>query len=312
MMRAARIAGKCKPEERGRLARACRCQRHNPRLQNRIERLLPDSANQPFRHLPRHRDRIRLALVNNRVLAKIQCATAMGEPAHQRAVAANHLHAIDAEVLPLLLGAARDHEWPRDQRRNISRPAGLDRQTREVDIAAGQHADRPRPPGRGRLGRRAARRVHGSPWRWRLTPSARVLNAMAQDFQHSFSAFTLAQSASPVTVYVTVKTGDGSQVETSLKPDAFQIRSDTTVVPIESFSVGGVPASIVMLFDLTRSADRGPGSDRMTLAAFDAAVREIAAVSARLIGALHTSAPPKSRDEETAKARARSAYRFPA
>ena len=46
--------------------------------------------------------------------------------------------------------------------------------------------------------------------------------------------------------------------------------------------------------------------------AFDAAVREIAAASARLIGALHTSAPPKNRDEETAKARARSAHRFPA
>jgi hypothetical protein len=47
-------------------------------------------------------------------------------------------------------------------------------------------------------------------------------------------------------------------------------------------------------------------------AAFDSAVREIAAVSARLIGALHTNAPPKNRDEEAARARARSAYRFPA
>ena len=46
-------------------------------------------------------------------------------------------------------------------------------------------------------------------------------------------------------------------------------------------------------------------------AAFDAAVREIAEASARLIGALQTSAPPKNRDEEAAKARARVSYRFP-
>lgn len=45
-------------------------------------------------------------------------------------------------------------------------------------------------------------------------------------------------------------------------------------------------------------------------AAFEAAVREIAAASARLIGALRTSAPPKNRDEESAKARARASYRF--
>jgi hypothetical protein len=45
-------------------------------------------------------------------------------------------------------------------------------------------------------------------------------------------------------------------------------------------------------------------------AAFDAAVREIEAASSRLIGALHTTAAPKNRDEEAAKAKARSAYRF--
>ncbi len=46
-------------------------------------------------------------------------------------------------------------------------------------------------------------------------------------------------------------------------------------------------------------------------AAFNAAVEDIAAVAARLIGALETSASPKSREEETAKARARAALRFP-
>ena len=45
-------------------------------------------------------------------------------------------------------------------------------------------------------------------------------------------------------------------------------------------------------------------------AAFLAAVDEIAAVSARLLHALDTSAPPKNREEEAAKAKARAAERF--
>lgn len=46
--------------------------------------------------------------------------------------------------------------------------------------------------------------------------------------------------------------------------------------------------------------------------AFHAAVNEIAAASARLLRSLETIAPPKSREEEAAKARARNAVRFPA
>jgi hypothetical protein len=45
-------------------------------------------------------------------------------------------------------------------------------------------------------------------------------------------------------------------------------------------------------------------------ASFLAAVEEIAAVSARLLESLETSAPPKNREEEAAKARARGAERF--
>jgi len=45
-------------------------------------------------------------------------------------------------------------------------------------------------------------------------------------------------------------------------------------------------------------------------AAFLAAVDEVAAVSKRLLGSLETSAPPKSREEEAAKAKARAAARF--
>ena len=45
-------------------------------------------------------------------------------------------------------------------------------------------------------------------------------------------------------------------------------------------------------------------------AAFQTAVEEIAAASARLLRSLKTSAPSKSREEEAAKARARAAERF--
>ncbi len=44
--------------------------------------------------------------------------------------------------------------------------------------------------------------------------------------------------------------------------------------------------------------------------AFLAAVDEIAAVSARLLGSLETNAPARSREEEAAKAKARNAERF--
>jgi hypothetical protein len=46
-------------------------------------------------------------------------------------------------------------------------------------------------------------------------------------------------------------------------------------------------------------------------AAFLAAVDEIAAISANLLGSLETNAPPRNRTEEAAKARARAAERFP-
>ena len=45
-------------------------------------------------------------------------------------------------------------------------------------------------------------------------------------------------------------------------------------------------------------------------AAFFAAVEEIAAVTGVLLNSLETNAPPKNREEEAAKARARAAQRF--
>ena len=45
-------------------------------------------------------------------------------------------------------------------------------------------------------------------------------------------------------------------------------------------------------------------------ASFLAAVDEIAGISARLLRSLETNAPPKNREEEAAKAKARAAERF--
>jgi hypothetical protein len=45
-------------------------------------------------------------------------------------------------------------------------------------------------------------------------------------------------------------------------------------------------------------------------AAFQAAIEEVAAVSARLLHSLETTAPAKNREEEAAKAKARAAERF--
>ena len=45
--------------------------------------------------------------------------------------------------------------------------------------------------------------------------------------------------------------------------------------------------------------------------AFLAAIDAIAAVSTQLLSSLETNAPPRNREEEAAKARARNAIRFP-
>ncbi|MCY1432796.1 hypothetical protein D9M71_488040 [compost metagenome] len=60
----------------------------------------------------------------------------MAEPAHDHLVAADHLLAIDAEVLPLLVRALGDGQAPGDQRGDVAGPAGLHRQLRQVDVVA--------------------------------------------------------------------------------------------------------------------------------------------------------------------------------
>lgn len=46
-------------------------------------------------------------------------------------------------------------------------------------------------------------------------------------------------------------------------------------------------------------------------AAFQAAIDSIASISTQLLASLETNAPPRNREEEAAKAKARSAERFP-
>ena len=50
---------------------------------------------------------------------------------------------------------------------------------------------------------------------------------------------------------------------------------------------------------------------RANAAAFDQAVDEVTDAARRLLDALETNAPPRNRDAEAAKARARSRLRFP-
>ncbi len=47
-------------------------------------------------------------------------------------------------------------------------------------------------------------------------------------------------------------------------------------------------------------------------AAFLTAIEEVAAISKKLLHSLETNSPPRNREEEAAKARARAAQRFPA
>ena len=84
----------------------------------------------------RHRHRIRLAGVGDAVFAEIERAAAVCEPAHDDLVRPQHLLAVDAQVLALLVRAFRDHETPGNQGRDVARPAMLDRQAGQVDVGA--------------------------------------------------------------------------------------------------------------------------------------------------------------------------------
>src|SRR4051812_31758888 len=73
------------------------------------------------------------------MVAIIERAAAMREPTHDEPVPADHLQAIDAEVLPGLRRAARHGESPGDERAGVARPARLHRQASEIDVSAFPH-----------------------------------------------------------------------------------------------------------------------------------------------------------------------------
>ena len=60
----------------------------------------------------------------------------MRQPAHDDLVRPQHLLPVDAEILAVLVRPARHHQPPGDQRRDVARPAVLDRQFGEIDILA--------------------------------------------------------------------------------------------------------------------------------------------------------------------------------
>jgi hypothetical protein len=81
-------------------------------------------------------DRERLPRVGQLKLAKIQRPAAMRQPAHDHLVRAEHLLAVDAEVLPVLVRTFGDDQAPGDQRRHVTRPAMLNRQLRQINVLA--------------------------------------------------------------------------------------------------------------------------------------------------------------------------------
>src|SRR6185369_8668562 len=84
----------------------------------------------------RNRDRKRLTRRREPVIAKIERAAAMREPAHDDLVRSDDLLAVDAEILPRLVRPARDRESPGNQWSRVLRPAGLHRQAGKIDVLA--------------------------------------------------------------------------------------------------------------------------------------------------------------------------------
>ena len=72
--------------------------------------------------------------VRERMIAEIERAATMRQPAHDHLIAADHLLAVDAEILPGFVGTARYGQAPGDQWRDILRPARLHGQAAQIDV----------------------------------------------------------------------------------------------------------------------------------------------------------------------------------
>src|SRR5690606_38481038 len=75
----------------------------------------------------------RLARMPLHVVAKVERATAMRQPSHDRAPGIENLLTIDAEVLARALRPTRYHQAPGDELSRILGPARLHRNAREID-----------------------------------------------------------------------------------------------------------------------------------------------------------------------------------
>ena len=84
----------------------------------------------------RHGDGEGRAGMGDRVVAEIQRAAAVRQPAHDELVRPQQLLTVDTQVLALGVGAARDHQAPGQERRHVARPAGLDWQAGQVHVLA--------------------------------------------------------------------------------------------------------------------------------------------------------------------------------
>jgi hypothetical protein len=81
--------------------------------------------------------------------------------------------------------------------------------------------------------------------------------------------------------------------------------------PLANFAPPATPEEIESAaLQYVRKISGSARPSRANAEAFDRAVAEVAAISARLLGELVTTAPPKDREVEAARARERAAVRY--
>ena len=81
--------------------------------------------------------------------------------------------------------------------------------------------------------------------------------------------------------------------------------------PLANFAPPASPEEVeAAALQYVRKISGSAKPSRANAEAFDRAVAEVAAISARLLGELVTTAPPKDREVEAARARERAAVRY--
>lgn len=84
-----------------------------------------------------------------------------------------------------------------------------------------------------------------------------------------------------------------------------------SIRPLNNFEPPATDAEVhAAALQFVRKVSGGRDPSQANRAAFDAAVDAVAATTRSLVDSLVTTAPPKNREEEAAKARARAAKRY--